>query len=162
MNLSELDSSAGSIGVELDDPTLMWKSTTATSKSPEYPTVKVSSLNLTANLAEAINIKIPDGKKAILLSASIAMNATSGIKVQLELDGVLRVNETNAGQQPGYGISLLGVGVTSGLVFTTGSDGLGRPNNIANVVFRDRLIIRASEPNTTNATVAVTYILVKG
>tara|TARA_R110002033_G_scaffold171199_1_gene218071 strand:+ start:35854 stop:36342 length:489 start_codon:yes stop_codon:yes gene_type:complete len=162
MNLSEVDSSGSGSGVELDDSTLMWKPTTATSKSPEYPTVKVSNLNLTANLAEAINIKIPDGKKAILLSASIYMGGTSAIKLQLELDGVLRVNETNTSQQPGWGISLLGVGVNSSLSFTTGSDGLGRPNNIANVVFRDRLIIRASEPNTTSGSVAVTYILVKG
>jgi hypothetical protein len=162
MELNELMGGGGGVGVELDDDSIQWSSTTATSKPPEYPTIKISNLNLTANLTEAINIKIPNGKKAILLSASILMGGQSGIKVQLELDGIIRVNQTNAGQQPGFGIALLGNGVDTGLSFVNGSDGLGRQHNIANVVFRDRLIIRASEPNTINGKVAVTYILVKG
>lgn len=163
MNLSEVGGSGvGSGGVELDDETIVWSPTTASSKPPTYKSIALGNLNLTANLTEAINIKIPEGKKAILLSAAISTNAQTGIKLQLEIDGILRINEASLNQQPGYGISLVGKGVDPYLTPLSASNGDNSPTNISNIVFRDRLIIRASEPSTVNGRVSVTYILVKG
>jgi hypothetical protein len=152
----------GGIGVELDDGTTQWTPTTAQATPPAFKRIYLSAINMTTDLTEVINIKIPDGKKAVLLAASISISTASGNKVQLEMDGVLRVNETNQSQQPGTGIALVGTGVDSSLNFLTGSDGLGRPANISNLVFRDRLIIRAFNAAATSGAVAVTYILVKG
>lgn len=163
MNLSEVGGSGvGSGGVELDDETIVWRPTTGTSKPPSYKSTALGNLNLTANLTDAINIKIPDGKKAILLSAAISTIEPAEIKLQLEIDGILRVNEASFNQPAGYGISLVGQGVDRYLTPLTGSNVDNSPINISNIVFRDRLIIRVSGPSTAKAIVSVTYILVKG
>lgn len=163
MNLSELgQSGVGSIGVELDDDSIQWSPTTSTSKSPAYKRIYLSNINMTANLTEVINIEIPEGKKAILLAASINTSTESSSKIQLELDGVLRINETSQLQQAGYAIALLGLGVNNAHNFLNASDGLGFPTNVSNIVFKKRLIIRASNPSALYGSVSVSYILVKG
>ena len=156
MELNQLMSGGGGMGVELDDDSIQW-SINGSRTAPKYKDISLNSIPITSTLTDIISIDIPQGKKAILLTANVNLSNESStrenIKIQLELDGKKRVNEPNFTLQAGYGVRLVGHYV--------GGEPSQDPKTVSNIVFRNNLTIRLGWNGGGTAAVTVSYILVK-
>lgn len=164
MNLGDLGSTAGA-GIELDDDTIKW-SCKVGSQSPKYNKVFVDNIAMGPALTEMIRLTVPEGKKAILLAAALnpdkTLNSAPSINVQLEIDGVNRVNEAYTNTSVGTAIVLLGNTVENNLNDAGTTYSVQRENSVSNIVFRDSVVIRASGVTGKIGIASLTYILVKG
>lgn len=164
MNLGDLGTTAGA-GIELDDDTIKW-SCQVGSLSPKYNKVFVDNIVMGPALTEMIRLTIPAEKKAILLAAALnpdkTLKSAPSINVQLEIDGVNRVNEAYTHPIVGMGIVLIGNAVENNLNDAGTLYSVQRENSVSNIVFRDSVVIRASGVTGKIGIASLTYILVKG